>query len=41
MGWRVITVRGGESLAVAWSRACVGSSYRRTADRQIPQPARR
>lgn len=41
-GWRVVTVRSGEGLAMAWSRACAGSAaYRRTADRHVALPARR
>jgi uncharacterized protein (DUF58 family) len=41
-GWRVVTVGVGESLAVAWNRACAGSAaYQRTADRQVALPARR
>ena len=40
-GWRVITVHQGDSLAVAWSRACAGSAaYQRTGDRHVPLPAR-
>jgi len=41
-GWRVVTVRSGETLAVAWNRACAGSAaYQRSADRQVALPARR
>jgi len=41
-GWRVVTVGAGDSLAVAWNRACAGSAaYQRTADRQVALPARR
>jgi uncharacterized protein (DUF58 family) len=41
-GWRVVTVRAGEPLAVAWNRACAGSAaYQRSADRQVALPARR
>lgn len=40
-GWRVVTVGIGESLAVAWNRACSGSAtFQRSADRQIPLPVR-
>jgi len=40
-GWRVITVHRGDSLAVAWSRACAGSAaYQRSQDRHVPLPAR-
>jgi uncharacterized protein (DUF58 family) len=40
-GWRVITVHHGDSLAVAWSRACAGSAaYQRSEDRHVPLPAR-
>ena len=38
-GWRVVTVRAGDSLAVAWNQACAGSSaFQRTADRQVALP---
>ena len=40
-GWRVVTVGSGDSLAVAWNRACAGSAaYQRSADRQVALPAR-
>ena len=40
-GWRVVTVQRGDSLAVAWSRACAGSAaYQRSADRQVALPVR-
>jgi uncharacterized protein (DUF58 family) len=40
-GWRVIMVGSGDSLAVAWSRGCAGSSaFQRSADRHVALPAR-
>ena len=39
-GWRVVTIGSGESLALAWSRACGGSAaFGRPADRPMPLPA--
>jgi uncharacterized protein (DUF58 family) len=41
-GWRVVTVRSGEGLAMAWSRACTGSSaYRARAGRPVALQGRR
>ena len=41
-GWRVVTVRGGEPLAMSWSRACAGSSaYRPAVSRPVALSARR
>jgi len=38
-GWRVVTVRAGDSLPVAWNQACAGSAaFQRTADRQVALP---
>jgi hypothetical protein len=40
-GWRVVTIGVGDSLAVAWNRACSGAAtFQRTADRQVPLPVR-
>ncbi len=40
-GWRTVTIGSDDSLAVAWNRACAGSSsYQRTADRQVTLPQR-
>jgi len=40
-GWRVVTIGSGDSLAVAWNRACSGSAaFQRSADRQVALPAR-
>jgi len=39
-GWRVVTIGSGESLALAWSRACGSSiAFGRPADRPMPLPA--
>ena len=40
-GWRVITVHAGDSLAVAWSRACAGSAAYQRIGRPPGRPYRR
>ena len=38
-GWRVVTIGSGDSLAVAWNRACSGSAaFQRSADRHVALP---
>ena len=40
-GWRVVTIGMGDSLAVAWNRACSGAAtFQRAADRQVSLPVR-
>ena len=40
-GWRVVTIGVGDSLAVAWNRACSGAAtFQRAADRQVALPVR-
>jgi hypothetical protein len=41
-GWRVVTVKAADDLAVAWNQACAGSAaFQRTADRQVALPGAR